>query len=327
MARRKKSKIRWGRLFFLILIMVLIVFACTKLISNNSNKNMELKFSNVDGYNSSKLDDYISFYNDNKDVDAKSIVKLVNKEIDKIEGFTYDDIIMDLIDEKYYIRENTKRYIDYFHNNTNLKSNEIISNVNANADYKQYTHTHDTDMSKGYLILVNKYYHLSSDYEPDDLVYIEQPYSPDGGRMRKEAYKAFQKMVDAADNDGLYLFAYSPYRSYDLQVDTYDYWVGEDGKEKADTYSARPGYSEHQTGLCVDINSVEDDFADTKEAKWLATNAYKYGFILRFPKGKEIITGYQYEPWHYRYVGVEAAKKIYDENLTLEEYYAYYIDK
>ena len=107
----------------------------------------------------------------------------------------------------------------------------------------------------------------------------------------------------------------------------YDRYVKRDGKKKADIYSARPGYSEHQTGLCTDINTVDSSFANTKEAKWLADNSYKYGFILRFPKGKEDITGYKYEPWHYRYVGEETAKIIYDEDLTLEEYYAYYIEK
>lgn len=330
------------RLFLLLIIIALILFVCFKLINkddkNNktepnpnqnpttNNDDISLKFANVTGYDSSKLDDYINFYNQNKDVDVKNIVKLVNKEIDKVEDFTYDQKIIDLIDEEYYIPKNTNRYLDYYKNH-DVDPSEVISIVNVNADYKFYTNTKETDMSKGYLILVNKYYHLPSNYEADDLKYIEKPYSPDGGRMREEAYEAFQDMVDAADEDGLYLFALSPYRSYDLQVGVYNGWVAKDGTEKADTYSARPGYSEHQTGLCVDINSVEDDFAYTEEAKWLAKNAYKYGFILRFPKDKEHLTGYQYEPWHYRYVGKEAAKQMYDENLTLEEYYAYYIEK
>ena len=145
--------------------------------------------------------------------------------------------------------------------------------------------------------------------------------------MRKEAAEAFMKMVDGAMLDNIILKNSSAYRSYDYQVNLYDKYVKRDGKEKADIYSARPGYSEHQTGLCADINTINSSFANTKEAKWLAKNAYKYGFILRFPKDKEDVTGYKYEPWHYRYVGIKVAKIIYEENLTLEEYYAYYIDK
>lgn len=338
MARKKKSKINYRRLFFLILIIALIVFAGYKLINNNEdeqNQNLKpnnsnsikSKFVNIDEYSSEKLDDYINFYNQNKDVDVKNIVKLVNKEIDKIEDFTYDDIIMDLLDEDYYIVKNTNRYIDYSHKNTDLTPKEIITNVNSNIDYEFYTNVKSSDLSKGNLILVNKYNKLDSSYVPENLVYIEEPYSPDGGRMTKDAYEAFKKMVDAADEDGLYLFSLSPYRSYDLQNNLYEGYASRDGYDEADTYSARPGSSEHQTGLAVDINSVEDDFAYTKEAKWLAENAYKYGFILRYPKGKEYITGYQYEPWHYRYVGTEISKEIYEKNITFEEYYAYYIDK
>lgn len=337
MARKKKNKIRMDRLFILVLIVALIIFACYKLVNKDDNNNepnkpnetdsIESKFVNVDEYNSEKLDDYINFYNQNKDVDVKNIVKLVNKEIDKIEDFTYDDIIMDLLDEDYYIVKNTNRYIDYSHKNTDLTPKEIITNVNSNIDYEFYTNVKDADLSKGNLILVNKYNKLSSSYVPENLVYIEKPYSPDGGRMTKDAYEAFKKMVDAADEDGLYLFSLSPYRSYDLQNNLYEGYASRDGYAEADTYSARPGSSEHQTGLAVDINSVEDDFAYTKEAKWLAENAYKYGFILRYPKGKEYITGYQYEPWHYRYVGTEVSRDIYEKDITFEEYYAYYIDK
>ena len=116
----------------------------------------------------------------------------------------------------------------------------------------------------------------------------------------------------------------SSYRSYDYQVNLYNNYVKSDGKDAADTYSARPGFSEHQTGLAVDIYNKElpyTSFEETKEFEWMQKNAYKYGFILRFPKDKVNITGYQYEAWHYRYVGKKAAKYIHDHNITLEEYY------
>ena len=144
--------------------------------------------------------------------------------------------------------------------------------------------------------------------------------------MRKEAANAFMKMVDAALLDNIILKNASAYRSYEYQDNLYDSYVERDGKKKADIYSARPGFSEHQTGLCTDINTIDSSFHDTDEAKWLLNNSYKYGFIIRFPKDKEKITGYKYEPWHYRYVGKKVAKIIFENDLTLEEYYAFYLD-
>ena len=333
--KRKKSKIRFDRLFFLILMIALILFGCYKLIDkkpvddgdNNPDAgevvdDISAKLASYTEYNAEKLDDYINFYDANQDIELENIIKLVNKDIDKLEDFTYDDIIIKLIDEKYYITNNTNRYIEYFHKNESLTASEVITNVNSNIDYEFYTHTTSVDLSKGILILVNKYNKLDSNYVPEDLVYIA-----DGGRMVKEAYEAFKKMVDAAKEDNIRLWSVSPYRDYDLQDWLYENYASRDGYAEADTYSARPGFSEHQTGLAVDINSTDDSFAYTKEAKWLAENSYKYGFILRYPKGKEYLTGYQYEPWHYRYVGEEVSKDIYEKDITFEEYYAYYIDK
>ena len=132
---------------------------------------------------------------------------------------------------------------------------------------------------------------------------------------------AFEEMQAAAALDNINLFIASGYRSYDYQVELYDKYVRIDGKEQADTYSARPGHSEHQTGLTADINSADESFDDTPEALWLDKNCYKYGFIVRYPKGKEKYTGYEYEPWHLRYIGKEKAKIIYESGLSLEEYY------
>ena len=145
--------------------------------------------------------------------------------------------------------------------------------------------------------------------------------------MEKVAADSFKKMSDAAKKEGLKIYNVSGYRSYDTQEYLYNNYVSRDGKEKADTYSARAGTSEHQTGLATDINSVSSKFENTKEFKWLKDNAHKYGFILRYPKGKEHITGYMYEPWHYRYVGKDVAKIIYENDFTYEEYYVNYVLK
>ena len=127
-------------------------------------------------------------------------------------------------------------------------------------------------------------------------------------------------MQSAAKRDGMNLSICSGYRSYSYQAQLYNSYVARDGKAKADTYSARPGHSEHQTGLAADINYASDYFTSTPEAKWLADNCYQYGFSIRHPKGKADITGYKYESWHIRYLGEELAQLVHDSGLTLEEY-------
>ncbi len=156
------------------------------------------------------------------------------------------------------------------------------------------------------ILIANKTYALPEEYAP--------------GGLTSECEQAFYKMQSAAQADGLRLFVKSGYRSYIDQKIIYQGYVQSDSKENADRYSARPGHSEHQSGLALDINSTSSSFADTAEGKWLAQNCHKYGFILRYPKEKESITGYMYEPWHVRYVGAETAAAVYESGLCLEEY-------
>lgn len=162
------------------------------------------------------------------------------------------------------------------------------------------------------ILLANKQYPLPKDFAPGE---------------SKEARQAFDEMAAEALLSGINLQAFSTYRAYDYQVTLYNRYVERDGQEAADRYSARPGYSEHQTGLAFDIGEVNHEkhwasptFGDTEAGKWLAANAYKYGFILRYPKGKEDVTGYMHESWHYRYVGKKEAEEIFKRNITLEEY-------
>ena len=156
------------------------------------------------------------------------------------------------------------------------------------------------------ILIANKTYPLPSTYAP--------------GGLTAEFNTAFAKMQSAAKADGLNISICSGYRSYSYQAQLYNGYVARDGKAKADTYSARPGHSEHQTGLAADINYAGDWFNSTPEAKWLAANCWKYGFIIRYPAGKESITGYKYESWHVRYLGEELAGLVYNSGLTLEEY-------
>ncbi len=242
---------------------------------------------------------------------------------------TKDEITLEekLAQEKYFIKNNLKRYVDYYNKNNSLSLNKVITDVNANLDKEKYKDVFETDLSKGNLMLVNKYYYLKDNYIPNDLVVLTDEYNiGKNNTMRKVAADAFMEMSNAALLENISIKNASAFRSYDYQVTLYNNYVSKDGKEAADTYSARPGFSEHQTGLATDINQINSGFENTDAFKWLDKNAHKYGFILRFPKNKEDVTGYTYESWHYRYVGKEVAKIIKDENLTLEEYYAYYVE-
>lgn len=225
----------------------------------------------------------------------------------------------------YYNNEYLERYIKYQENNPSMDSKQIIKNVNMNLDQKKYEYTIKAKNLNTNKILVNKYYYLDENYVPNNLEEIDKEYSKGGIKLVKEAKEAFQELSKKARESNLNIIAMSAYRSYQYQVTLYNNYVKQDGKEEADAYSARPGYSEHQTGLATDVYNQKEtytNFEKTEEFKWMQENAYKFGFILRFPKGKEEETGYQYESWHYRYVGKEAAKYIKENNITFEEYYA-----
>ncbi|WP_439778207.1 M15 family metallopeptidase [Lysinibacillus xylanilyticus] len=180
-------------------------------------------------------------------------------------------------------------------------------------------------------VLVNKEYAFPEGYEPKDLVYPNVPFifneKIEKRMMREEAAKYLEKMFNAANQQNIHLAGVSAYRSSQTQTTLFNNYVERDGIEKAKTYSAVPGTSEHQSGLAIDVSgsdgscAADDCFANTEEAAWLEDNAHNYGYIIRFPKDKDNITGYQYEPWHIRYVGVNLATELYNEGLTLEEYY------
>ncbi|MBM4762003.1 M15 family metallopeptidase [Bacillus sp. B15-48] len=182
------------------------------------------------------------------------------------------------------------------------------------------------------LVLVNRTYSLSADYIPSDLVRPNVPFSfgnqeVEKSLLREEAATALEEMFTAAEESGLELFAVSGYRSFSRQDQIHQAEVYNVGEGNAVEAVAVPGNSEHQTGLAMDISArsvglrLTEELGETKEGKWLANNAHHFGFILRYPEGKEEITGYIYEPWHFRYVGRKAAKEIQQNNWTLEEYF------
>lgn len=172
------------------------------------------------------------------------------------------------------------------------------------------------------LLVVNKTYALPSSFVPQN---PEVPVTSEWSTtsLDKETMAAWRNLQKEAASKGLNIYIASGYRSYNTQNGLYNRYVAQDGKAKADTYSARAGHSEHQSGLCFDLNSIDDSFQYTDEGKWVNENAYRYGFIIRYPEGKENETGYQYESWHLRYVGVDLAAKLYNNGnwITLEDYF------
>lgn len=228
----------------------------------------------------------------------------------------------------YYKSNNIKRYQDYHKLNSNLSVNEVVTRVNLNLDLPYYTNTKEAKYLNTFYTLVNKYNYLRDDFVPNNLVEMTIPYSKEGIYLVAEARDNFYKLVDKAKEEGLTIRAISAYRGYTYQKRLYDKYVEADGVNKADTYSARPGFSDHQTGLAIDVDntiSSFENFTNTKEYQWMLDNSYKYGFILRYPSGKESITTYQFESWHYRYVGLKLAKKIKASNLTFDEYFTRYL--
>ncbi|CAG9621950.1 M15 family metallopeptidase [Sutcliffiella rhizosphaerae] len=181
------------------------------------------------------------------------------------------------------------------------------------------------------LVLVNKNQSLPTDYIPKDLTIPDVPFSFEGDYekkyLRKEAAQALESLFTAAEKDGIEIFAVSGYRSYETQNSIYNSYIKRWGEEKTNAVSAVPGHSEHQTGLAMDISShsaaldLTEEFGETTEGKWVKEHASEHGFIIRYPEEGEPITGYQYEPWHLRYVGNEVAAYMYEHNLTLEEFF------
>lgn len=211
---------------------------------------------------------------------------------------------------------------------TSISTDQTNNNDSSITD-TEHTYNLDPFESTSETVLVNKEHSLNEDYVPEDLVTIEVPYvidNPEVNQLRANASTQLSNIFEAALENDIELKARSGYRSYSTQVNLYTNYVENHGQEAADRFSARPGTSEHQTGLAMDITSEEvnnqltEDFINVSSGQWLSENAHQFGFIMRYPEGKEEITGYQYEPWHYRYVGEEIATYIYENEITYEEF-------
>lgn len=236
--------------------------------------------------------------------------------------------------ETYFLDKNLEKYLDYYSSHSDLPLKDIVAIVNTHRDKDYYAETFDSDVSLDTQMIINKYYKLNKDFSPSDITSISSKYAwgENGSKKTREiTYSAYLEMYEAAKNDGINLMINSSYRTYEEQESVYNQYDKKYGQEYADEIAARPGHSEHQSGLALDIfclnNSNTKTFKDSESYQWLLNNAYKYGFILRYPEGKENITGFTFESWHYRYVGKEIAKYIYENDITYDEYYAYFIEK
>ncbi len=243
----------------------------------------------------------------------------------------YHKVVNDVLELRWhpdFHPERFQRYINYHRRIPAYGIHDVVYRVNLGLDYPFYENVVTTQYPYGLLVLVNKYNKLPDGFSQYNLVNMSREYTS-GGQflLAGVAYEKYVEMADAAKKEGLSMRVVSAYRTQDYQRNLYNSRVRTTGQVNADNYSARPGYSEHQTGLAVDINSTKFSFEYSPEYKWLLKHAHEYGFILRYPKGKEWITGYSFEAWHFRYVGVDAAKIIYEEGITYEEFYARYIDK
>lgn len=272
-----------------------------------------------------------------KNKDINTFYEKVPKSIDVITSNKYDKNIINYISLDYFKEENLDRYIKYdfidtksVYDTTILKEKynyeDTVTFVNAYLDKDYYSN--DIPLSKDKAskldVIVNKYYKLDKDYEPEDLTVINSKFASGTQKLRKEAADKFEEMASDMLKENLKIYAGSTYRSYSYQEGLYNRYVKKDGFKEAETYSARAGYSEHQLGLAVDIVNGKWNYLSEgdKEYTWLVNNSYKYGFILRYPHESEYITGYVFEDWHFRYLGIDLATKVYESKLTYDEYIA-----
>ncbi len=313
---KKRLKMKKSIKFLVLLLVIILISSYVGI-----NKYQEYKYQQTNEY---KL---LTIGYDKKDINL-----ILDNDYNYFLNNEKDEKSLALLKEKYYIKDNFNKYQEYMNKNKYSLS-EVITLINVNRDYSFYENIINTNIDKNDLILVNKYYKLSEDYSPENLVNISSKYSwgTEGThKIKEEVYNSFINLWnDAYENANIYLMINSSYRAYQKQLEIYNKLDDFQGEKYADSIAARPGHSEHQTGLALDIFSKKDtnqkEFENSITYEWLKENSYKYGFIIRYPKDKDNITGYQFESWHYRYVGVEVATYIHQYNITFDEYYAFYL--
>ena len=259
--------------------------------------------------------------------DARTLVAVLNNaQADSlISRQEYDTIAIPVINARYFIADNFDRYLALHKaDTTGIALDHIIALVNVGYDRDRKSSAVPCDTSKGQLMLVNGRHYLDENYKPENLTKFSMDYCYENQRAQSVVVDAFMEMQKACkEQTKAQLMVNSAYRSYQDQIGTY--------KRNPKGYAARAGSSEHQTGFAIDVTSREHPmrwpFDKSEEGIWMREHCHEYGFILRYPKKQSEIFGFAYEPWHLRYVGKEVAKRVHDEDITFDEYYAYYLDR
>lgn len=285
--------------------------------------------------------DYIELYLTSSSLGDKEFL-IYNRLINK--GYTKEQVIQLFKNLRFFeltpllvfdYQSDIQPYIDDCKANKDTNSEDWFVLTN-----NYYTHYQDAKLATDPTntnLLVNKTYYVDSTFEPLQIAPVSVQYASEGLQLSSEAASALAQWCDKAislkdemsGQSPVRFYAVSAYRSYQRQEDLYNNYVKGMGQEQADTVSARPGFSEHQTGLTVDLAAVGSEgiskFKDTEAYNWVIANCTDFGWILRYPEGKTSITGYDFEPWHYRYLGVDLAKKVSESKLTYDEYWMLYL--
>ena len=285
----------------------------------------------IKDYNYKKTYDYKLLSAGYSEEEVKVIKdKFSNDKIDILLKEKYDKNVVSFIKEKYFIYNNLSKYMEYKKKNKNDTYTHVVSIINTEADVEWLDNEKETDTSKGNLMLVNRLYGLSKDYEPEDIIDVPVSISYSGVKISKSILENIEELIEAGKEAGYTFVLSDGYRSYEAQKKMFESYKNSYGYEEADKNVARPGHSEYQTGISFQIvpyNKVFDKPRESTEYLWLKDNAYKYGFIFRYPEDKKDITLFDSYTWRLRYVGTDAASIIKNEKICFEEYYAYFVDK
>lgn len=314
--KKIRLKKKFKKILLLIAIIVIFIFGGIKTYNHlEFSKTIDYQFQQK-GYEQNTIELIKTKLNE------EHIKELLNE--DKI------DYIKEIIGQKYYLDKHFDDYLNYYEKNSKKSFEDVIILVNIGADKNNTETPKTTDTSMGYSILVNKFNALPEDFNPGTIKKFSSTYAYGEVSAEETCYHAFISMAKRAKEDGITLILTSGYRSYEKQSKIYENMKKSKGEDYANKYAAKPGTSEHETGLSLDIltyNGITETFHETETYAWLHEHAVEFGFIERYEANKEYITGYQPESWHYRYVGVDLAKKVKDEGITYDEYYAFYIEK
>lgn len=277
--------------------------------------------------------DYIAALNEkgySKETIYYLLVNLTKSELTKLVGKKYDGDLEEYIKIEKFDYSKYERYIAYQKKNPKVSKEDIILRIELKIDLDNYDDPVEETNPDSLLAYINKHRYINKDYEPSDLVEMDDKYSNNYygvNKLRSEAYEHFKEMVDDANKVGIEFVADTTYRSFDTQESIYNNYAYEHTREETDLYAARPGYSEHELGTAIDVSNVWYIEEGDEEYEWIRKNCYKYGFIMRYKKGKEDITKYAAEDWHIRYVGVKTATMIHNKGITFDEYWIKYVKK